>query len=296
MCHIKFCVAHSVIQLIAGLVGKQRLFLDDEIWRTVPWALNPGLKTGQSELLDILVVVPGILQDHARYAKSGVSGPPLNGIIGRVEKQLILVYRWRWRWQIVSGSQVHVDRGETRQPSTSTISTFGSSEDAQQFKRLRFGRFVAATEIMLYNAALMWLLALLWKLDPTGARGRVEACARVSTPVRNATPQTSFAPLQQPGALFQVRGPAIEICRVFEWVSRHHGRSKDPTLMYLFPVGMAMSVLDREPENKDWVRGLLQRSSLTANYGQGDSPAGFGFYVTRESLNPGNFQADEQVF
>ncbi|KAJ4198728.1 hypothetical protein NW767_008719 [Fusarium falciforme] len=88
----------------------------------------------------------------------------------------------------------------------------------------------------------------------------------------------------------------MEILRAFEWVTRHHSRSKEPTFLYLFPVGMTLSVLEKEPEAKAWAISLLNRSPITANYAQGQNPAGFGFYVTSEALHPETVEAELQLF
>lgn len=206
-----------------------------------------------------------------------------------------MLYEWRWAWQSISGHHVGVD--ETEQPSNGpAFASLGGIGTSRQFGRLRFGKFVAATEMMLYNAALMWLLALLWKLDPFGAGRRIEACAVAATPDGSEAWETSFEPLRRPGSSVTVRDPAMEICRAYEWVSRHHSRSKEPTYLYLFPVGMAMNVLEMEPEGKAWVKSLLDKSPVTANYAQGENPAGFGFYITSQSLDPDKVQADEQIF
>ncbi|KAF7555111.1 hypothetical protein G7Z17_g2456 [Cylindrodendrum hubeiense] len=292
-----FEAARSTL-LIAGLVGKQRLFFDDIKWRTVPWALSPSSKTPQSELLDILVVVPGILQDHAAAEKAGALDDYLHlEIAERVQDQLIQLYQWRWRWQTDSGDQVAVDSSKTWQPNGSAATILGSIGTSRHLDRLRFGKFVAAIEIMLYNATLMWLLALLWKTDPLGAGIRIEVCATAAMPVDDEARQyTSFEPLRRPGASLTVRDPAMEICRAFEWVSRHHSRSKEPSFLYLFPMGMAMSVLAEDPEGKRWAQALLEKSPITANYARGDNPAGFGFYITQQALDPDEVQATQQLF
>ena len=149
---------------------------------------------------------------------------------------------------------------------------------------------------MLYNATLMWLLALLWKLEPLGANSRIESCALAATPLDADTRYSSFEPLRRPGAAVAVRDPAMEVCHVFEWITRHHNRSKEPTFLYLFPVGMAMSVLESDAEDYAWVKSLLGQSPITANYSKGQNPAGFGFYVTPEALHPETIQAKQQLF
>ncbi|KAK7430698.1 hypothetical protein QQZ08_002742 [Neonectria magnoliae] len=291
-----FEAARSTL-LIAGFVSKQHLFFDDERWRTVPWALNPAYKTAQSELLDMLVIIPGILHDHATLDGPALVAPcSYEKILERAEKLLLTLFQWRWRWQANSGDQVSVDISMTWQPNGSAAAVLGSIGTPLHLDRLRFGRFVAAIEIMLYNATLMWLLALLWKTDPLGAGIRIEACATGAVPSNEEARYASFEPLRSPGASLTVRDPAMEVCRAFEWVTRHHSRNKDASFLYLFPVGMAMSVLEKEPEEMAWAQALLDKSPITANYSQGKNPAGFGFYVTRQALHPEEVQATQKLF
>ncbi|KAM5385726.1 hypothetical protein ACJZ2D_000925 [Fusarium nematophilum] len=283
--------------LAASLYGKQRLFLEEERWRMVPYARNDAFKTPQSQLLDILVVVPGILQAHAEMQSADEDEPnSRRELLERVERQLAALYRWRWQWQARSGHQVELDAGNTVQLNGRAAETLGSIGTPRQSGRLRFGKFALATELMLYNATLMWLLALLWKIDPVSASARIEGRADAVMPDEPAMRYLSFEPLRRPGAAVTVRDPAMEICRAFEWVTRHHCRSKEPAFLYLFPVGMAMSVLETEPETKAWAASLLNMSPITANYARGQNAAGFGFYITREALHPERVGAKEQLF
>ena len=47
-------------------MSKERSFLAEEKWLTVPWAKSKASKTAQSQLLDMLMPVPGILEEIGR--------------------------------------------------------------------------------------------------------------------------------------------------------------------------------------------------------------------------------------
>ena len=277
--------------VVGALIGKQRLFLDAEAWRTIPWMQDTTPKTPQSELLDILIMIPGILHDHGSMdASSLTQSNPYQDLIGRVRKHLIKLYQWRWQWHTRFSHEVGLEFGDDS----------SLSPGPERLRRLHFGRFVAASEIMLYNATLMWLLALMFKMDPIGASEQIEACAVSSELANNVGVRyASFAPLRRLGGAVSLRDPALEICRTFEWVAAHHDCSKEPTYLYLFPVGMAMTALKDDPASMDWVKGLLSVSSVTANYTQSDNQAGFGFYLSREALlapDRERAEADLQLF
>lgn len=287
-------------------MSKQRLFLAQEKWLTVPWATNKAYKTPQSELLDILMAVPGLLEEHAAMEDDPqpVSREAALKILRQVQAQLVALYTWRWRWQRSSGHSVSVDiiRDDESESSPEGNECLGSASTSRRRRRLRFGRFNAAAEIMLYNAVIMWYMALLWKIDPLGAGQTIETCARQACANVNGNGDSShesFAPLRRPGGALSVVDPAMEICQVFEWVSRHHSRSREPTFLYMLPMGMAVAVLGekaRQDGDASWAMGLLDLSPITANYAKLSNPAGFGFYLTPESLNPGEVQAQQRTF
>lgn len=276
------------MQIIAALFGRQRLFLDSEQWRTVPWLRHPNLKTPQSQLLDILVFVPGILHDHAALQSSDfISQVQLQELQARVEAQLILLFQWRWQWQVQSAHGIGADFD------------FQSSFEAatEPTLRLRFRHFVIASELMLYNATLMWLMALLYKVNPLGGTNAIQGCAAIATPLPETVAARSFYPLWPPGGTFSLREPALEICRAFEWVARHHTSSREPTYLYLFPVGMAMTALQDDTEAMAWIKALLHASPATASYALGGNQAGFGFYLSREAFaEPGIVQVPGDLF
>lgn len=134
--------------------------------------------------------------------------------------QLEKLFRWRWDWQREYGQYVSVDKYEWQSNTPSpTDSEF--SDSPKELGRLRFDRSAHANDIMLYNSALMWLMTLLWKVGPLQAKSIIQGCARHAATSSALSPKspalshnTSFEPLNQPGAAFSIRDPAIEICRV----------------------------------------------------------------------------------
>ncbi|KAK6843056.1 hypothetical protein PG995_002064 [Apiospora arundinis] len=315
--------------LVASLFSKQRMFLEEPKWQTVPWALDPTAKSAQSYLLDIFTVIPGLLEEYSRLEEPGSvpqtyaqfidpslliqdasSSRDRDGLCDRAAAQLERLYRWRWNWQRTN-SQCVSRAQPPSQSSRQTVAALGSTGTPRNLDRLAFDKPRNANDIMLYNAALMWLLALLWKLEPLRAASIIERAAKgaaphlgqathppTGAPEYTARPRqsdaaisiSSFEPLRRPGSSLSIRDPAVEICRVYEWQSRNHARcaaAEDQLCLYLFPVGMARSVLDAEPESRAWIRAMLDASPVTSGYGrEGENIAGFGFYVTKEALDP----------
>lgn len=201
---------------MASLSAKRRLFLEEYRWRTVPWALEPASKRPQAHLLDILVMIPGLLEDEKRllvsdenceeeerqheedvYHRCPAAGEPLGisppewlvssdrrlvcrrvTLCNNIAAQLEKLYRWRWNWQHQNGRHVTVSpaRWQPSDPAWNVLG--GGKREGRLLNRLVFDSPTHANDIMLYNAALIWLMALLWKVDPVGAAGVVEGCAK----------------------------------------------------------------------------------------------------------------------
>ena len=45
-----------------GLLQKRRLFLEETSWCTVPWSIQPEIRSDQDRLVDLLAQVPGLLE------------------------------------------------------------------------------------------------------------------------------------------------------------------------------------------------------------------------------------------
>jgi len=227
----------------------------------------------------------------------------------RITTQLEALYIWRWQWQAANGNGVSASVPDP--PDTNIeADTAASPRPSGAPTRVSFVHFEAAAEISFYNAVLTWLLALVWKLEPVRGAEIIAHCAEnamlhatgtlednsAERDQRPISPAIPFDPLQKPGASHGVRDLAMEICQVFEWQSKHQTSSDNKGLrpLYLFPVGMAMSVFEDDPEGQAWAQSLLQRNQVTSGYGAAYGGAkagapqstGFGFYVTKQALNP----------
>ncbi|KAI1457808.1 hypothetical protein F4805DRAFT_166004 [Annulohypoxylon moriforme] len=317
-----FEAARSTL-LVASLYSRRRTFLESPSWQDSPYELDPISKPEQSHLLDIFVMIPGFLEEiyslddvtcHLSdefIDPSFISDEHMDhhaSLCRRVEGQLERLYRWRWEWQRKCGHHVTVDRCEWNQsPSPKSEGSIGNPPG---ISRLQFDRPVYANDIMLYNAALMFLMTLIWKLQPSRAASVMGACARrastasISSPrspksPASPLPSSYFEPLTWPGAALSIRDPAKEICRVFDWQCRHHEQHayfSDQTCMYLFPIGMARTVLDPDPECRIWIDSMLDFNPMTSGYGRGGgSIVGFSSFVTRAALDPDAYDPENSV-
>ncbi|EPE06633.1 transposase tc1-like protein [Ophiostoma piceae UAMH 11346] len=281
--------------IIGSLIGRHRIFLEQDKWINIPWARHEGEKTPQTMLSDMLVKVPGLLEDygHLLCLDQQTFATDAKVLLTKVEELLTDLFLWRWQWELISGRYVSSD---TQVPFSSTTLVC-----------LDFPQPSAAHECMLYNAVLMWVFGLLYKLEPCSAPMRIKACAaaaRIKGGLLGLPNYSSTAVYQQvlalPGTVISIRDAAIEICLAYSWISRHHMLCREPARYYLFPMGMAVSVLGREHETYMWAREMLDASPVTKNYAAGSTgaanTAGFGFYVTEEAFHPGAGQPEDRLF
>ncbi|KAI1410080.1 hypothetical protein F5Y13DRAFT_76739 [Hypoxylon sp. FL1857] len=305
--------------LVPSLFSKRRTFLEEPYWQDVPYALDPSAKPEQSQLLDIFVTIPGFLEESGRinnmtHLRDDLIDPSLvfneqlslrADLCRNVASQLEKLYRWRWSWQRKFGQYVTINKHEWQGSPSPKASSFTSNPG--DVGHLQFSRPVYADDITLYNAALMWLMTLIWKLQPFQAASIIRGCARCaassSTSPCYSPPLSShnisFEPLSWPGAALSIREPAIEICRIYDWQCRHHeqhGSFGDQTCMYLFPMGMARAVLDPDPDYRKWIDSMLDLNPITAGYGRGGgSIVGFSSFVTKCALDADVRDSEEIV-
>ena len=245
-----------------GLITRHRSFLEQEHWQTVPWATNPEAQCAQSRLLSILAFVPGYLEDDARLDLD--FNLKLHGdLIKHLTSQLEQIFAWRWRW-------------EEDNPLSSWEERNGRK--ASLGPAVRFASLTQGVEIMTYNAVLIWILGLLWKLDPHNVPSHICNAAN-GTQFNSSSQYITVGPLHLPGQSIQLWDIAIEICRVFDFVIRNIKNKVVSSLFFLMPIGLACSVLDHDERWTKAINDSLASSHVTTGYKTGQNIFGFGSYA-----------------
>ena len=133
-----------------GLIARQRSFLEQSHWRTVPWAFDPTVQSAQSRLVNILVFVPGLLEDESQLNQKSDSALREDRVC-RLQVQLEELFEWRWCWEAENSNIVWEEE-------SGRVLPLG--------RRIRFTILSQAIEIMTYDSVLLWILGLLWEIDP----------------------------------------------------------------------------------------------------------------------------------
>jgi hypothetical protein len=153
----------------------------------------------------------------------------------RLQEHLIQLFTWRWRWNQRNSSFVAETPGAAPSQSSSYHSPCTHS--------LHFSAFLLATEITLYNAVYIWLVGLLWRLTPQSAPTRIKEAGRITRSIEGIHDNLGSICLLLTGCSTSLREPAIEIYRAFEFQCVCAHQNRDAALWYLFPVGLAYSIL-----------------------------------------------------
>ena len=109
-------------------------------------------------------MVPGFLADYAQLDQQCDTHFQMD-LLHRVVFRLEQLFELRLRWE---------------EEHSATVWESKDVGDQSLRKSIHFSTAVGASEIMLYNAVLLWLLGLLWKLDPVNPESAVSQLVLVS--------------------------------------------------------------------------------------------------------------------
>lgn len=260
--NISFPLVNLISKVTVGLIARQRSLLEQEHWRTVPWALDSPTQSAQSRLVNILIFVPGFLEDDTRLDREFEFGLH-EDLVQRLKLQLEQLFKWRWRWE---GVNQHAAWEEE------------SDRKASVGRKILFQNLPQAVEIMTYNSVLIWILGLLWKLDPLNTHYTVLNAAGTSKDASTCRYNT-LGPLNLPGEAVQLREIAVEICMAFDFQVRNIKNHAVSSLFFLMPIGLAWSVLEHEEEWKKVIDEGLASSHVTKGYQTEQNAFGFGSYA-----------------
>lgn len=242
-----------MMQFTVSLVMKQRCFLDQPAWKADLW--NGLTKSPQNELVDILVNLPGYLQDLALVQQGTLSKATL---ISHLEADLLLLHQWRWRWGL---SNPH---GARELPLSSLPSELTLCNNRAYHDVLWFESFTQSTEVLLYNAVLICTLGMLAHISP-----KQYSCQ---------SPLASISPLHLPYHQTSLTSAAVEICRAFEYQLINVSGSREASYFWLLPLGVAGKILQNNVLYKPWVDEMLEASKNLRSHGNQTSEFAFGYW------------------
>lgn len=231
-------------------VKRKRCFLEHPDWKIIPWALAPESKTPILLIHDILVDLPGLMED-AIALKRPILSPDhffyqLQTLSSKLEAHLGELYTWRLDWELANPDACY----EVANPSKSEV------QDPLFPTILYFTTLTAANEITTYNAILLLILKLGY--DAIGSSFMTSALSIASAPLTISQPVVSSNPLYLPGNAPNPQAIATEICRSAEYHLLDDQRSGGAFFL-LFPLRIAYQAFEEGAREKQWLEALMQR-------------------------------------
>ena len=212
--------------------------------------------------MDILIFVPGFLDDDTQLDRQ-LDTDLHEDLVQRLKFQLGLLFTWRWRWEEENLNAAWED---------------DSGREASPGRTIQFAKLSQAIVIMIYNSVLIWILGLLWKLDPFNIPSAVSEAASHAQDTLSC-PYAITSPLHLPGEAIQLHDIAVEICMAFDFQIRNIKDKTISSLFFLMPIGLAWSVLERDEEWRRVIGEGLTSSNVTSGFQTGQNVFGFGSYA-----------------
>lgn len=228
-------------------MSKKRMFFEHATWKSDPW-LGAGTppKSPQNQLVDILVNIPGYLEDISNIEDMHLIDQTTVQVVEYLKLDLMTLYRWRWEWERTN-PHAAADLDPKELPPGKMVCS-----NRVFPKVLWFQNFTQATEIALYNTTLCCTLGLLWQFEP---------------PPRDLPIDIERQPLLLPGQCNSLRPLAEEICRTFEYQVMNVQSSRESALFWLLPLGVADKVLKNDSRFDRWISSMLHASKKTVTHG-----------------------------
>ncbi|KAI9760607.1 MAG: GAL4 enhancer protein [Chaenotheca gracillima] len=239
--------------VLGALAARKRTFLEQEPWKTVPWALTPHLKSSQAYLEDVLVEIPGMLEqlEHLKAVETMTpeSIAALHADLKpRVDAALRTLVEWRKEWDVDHP-------GSCEEFATELVSGLTVDEEGQPLfdTVLMFKNLERVADIGYYFAGLILLIL---------AKERLSALKSDDTAptVEREPPAAKTNPLywpSDPPDMVDAHNAAAEICRLVDYNLLPQHRSLG-SLQMIFPIRIALHVpsIDSSPLG-DWLKRIV---------------------------------------
>lgn len=149
-------IAADTYEILAYLIRRQRCFLEEDAWKTVPWADNPNSKTSMDCLNDIFCHLPGVMEDlqvplqHAAVVQEAKISDII--LCFQIKALFEKLYDWRVKWeQDFSHTYFNVGLGSLKDLKVFEL-------DSYPFPTaIFFTEHLRVAEICIYNAMLLLL-------------------------------------------------------------------------------------------------------------------------------------------
>ena len=245
----KIFLENRLLLVSRAMVMREKTFLAEPAWKTVPWEDSPNTKDVFDYLMDIVCDVPSILADADRLLLSLGSSEalPEEDLFLEVAKRTACAMNeldnW-WRgW-----AATHLGRCWERPPDATTRISY--DQEGPVFDTVLFFETYWTCYVTIFHNALRIVLLGIWhELSnlPYASKHPI------------GTPNNEINPLPLLGISTDIRGLALEIFRSIEF-SEYQARKFLGTYCILFPILYAQQCLSPQSREGRWLLSLTDRN------------------------------------
>lgn len=207
-------------------------------------------KTALDSLLDILVDVPGIVNDMAasEHPISPATRASFHQKVGQLRRDLA---QWRWTW-------ADMNRGAAYEvPSNLRVRSIETPVFREQLATLlEFDTTQQALEMLTYNAGLIYLLQL-EDLLHMGEPHNVPLTDEHAEYIRDVSKRHPSTPLLLPGEAKFICQPALEAFRLIPSLYKNLVTTKDRIMVMLAPLGIVYCSTQSHAELSRCMKSVL---------------------------------------
>ena len=245
----KYLVIGRLPVIVQALSLRKRTFLEQEEWKTVPWADDPASKNSFDYLVDILANLPGLLEDGAAADTPKRFRNFRERLIGHFRDLFV----WRWNWECSNPAST------TEVPTYSNVPFSGDGNRVPLYETvISYKHFQRAREIMLYNSTLLiaMRLAKSWFAEPLPVA--------LSAFPASERPRPSN-PLILPHEKLTSADIAREMCRSIEYHFQEPHAQAGPMTLVL-PIRVCLPEFQEGQGEQDWLTAMLRRIADTCGF------------------------------
>ncbi|MCJ1338537.1 hypothetical protein MMC09_003826 [Bachmanniomyces sp. S44760] len=240
---------HRMVIVVESLSARKKCFLEQEIWKTVPWALDPGSKSVTHYLIDSMCDLPGLLSDTISLESGKLLPSEALDLHADLCRRILAIfediYQWRWEWEHRFGQEV-------RNAFSNSVLNQYSDGNIVWPSIFQYPLLTRASEIINYNSALILLLRLR-RANLGDSFDFSFDESNPSSPVESSDP--SKIHLHLPGECGTPLAAAIEICRSVEYCLSQ-GESSAGAYFVMFPLRMAHLAIQPNSQYAPWLRKI----------------------------------------
>lgn len=237
-------------QICQSFATRRRIFLEEEKWKTIPWAKLP--KTALDSLIDLLADMPGIVNDMAasEHPISPATRASFHAKVGQLRTKL---RAWRWAWH-----ETHPGVAR-RVPSHLNLDGVDTPVFREQLSTMiAFDNTQQALEMLTYNAGLIYLMQLEDLLHMGSEPHNAPLSAADADYIRHAAASHPETPLLLPDEARFTCQPALEAFRLIPSLYKNLVTTKDRIMVILAPLGIVYCSTQKHAELSRCMQSVLE--------------------------------------